>query len=39
MGISTLRRFERKGVTTLEDLTPKDEKPKKATKKKATKEK
>ena len=39
MGISALRRFERKGVTTLDDLTPKEEKPKKATKKKTVKEK
>lgn len=39
MGISTLRRYERQGVTKLEDVTPKEEKPKKATKKKSTKEK
>ena len=39
MGISALRRYEREGVTKLEDVTPKEEKPKKATKKKSTKEK
>ena len=39
MGISALRRYERKGVTTLEDITPKEETPKKATKKKTIKEK
>ncbi|MGM9544121.1 MAG: hypothetical protein ACI3T9_03990 [Romboutsia timonensis] len=40
MGIGALRRYERQGVTKLEDVTPKEEKPKKAsTKKKATKEK
>ena len=39
MGISALRRYERQGVTTLEDVTPKEVKPKKATKKKSTKEK
>lgn len=39
MGISALRRYERQGVTKLEDVTPKKVKPKKATKKKSTKEK
>lgn len=40
MGISALRRYERQGVTKLEDVTPKEEKPKKAShKKKTTKEK
>lgn len=39
MGISALRRYERQGVTKLEDVTPKEVKPKKATKKKSTKEK
>ncbi|MGN0966779.1 MAG: hypothetical protein ACI4OP_04205 [Candidatus Coprovivens sp.] len=40
MGIGALRRYERQGVTKLEDVTPKEEKPKKASpKKKATKEK
>ena len=39
MVISALRRYERQGVTKLEDVTPKEEKPKKATKKKSTKEK
>ena len=39
MGIGALRRYERQGVTKLEDVTPKEEKPKKATKKKATKSK
>lgn len=40
MGISALRRYERQGVTKLEDVTPKEEKPKKVSpKKKATKEK
>lgn len=39
MGISALRRYERQGVTKLEDVTPKEEKPKKATKKKSAKEK
>ena len=39
MGISALRRYERQGVTKLEDVTPKEQKPKKATKKKSTKEK
>ena len=38
MGISALRRYDRQGVTKLEDVTPKEEKPKKANKKKATKE-
>lgn len=39
MGISALRRYERQGVTKLEDVTPKEEKPKKAATKKKTKEK
>ena len=39
MGISALRRYERQGVTKLEDVPPKEEKPKKATKKNSTKEK
>lgn len=39
MGISALRRYERQGVTKLEDVTPKEEKPNKATKKKSTKAK
>lgn len=40
MGIGVLRRYERQGVTKLEDITPKEEKPKKASpKKKSTKEK
>lgn len=40
MGIGALRRYERQGVTKLEDVTPKEEKPKKASpKKKAIKEK
>lgn len=40
MGIGALRRYERQGVTKLEDITPKEEKPKKASpKKKSTKEK
>ena len=39
MCIGTLRRYEIKGLTTLEDITPKEEKPKKATKKKTVKEK
>ena len=39
MRISALRRYERQGVTKLEDVTPKEVKPKKATKKKSTKEK
>ncbi len=40
MGIGALRRYERQGVTKLEDVTPKEEKPKKASpKKKTTKEK
>lgn len=39
MGISSLRRFKRENVTTLEDVTPKEEKPKKATRKKVVKEK
>lgn len=40
MGIGALRRYERQGVTKLEDVTPKEEKPKKASpKKKSTKEK
>lgn len=39
MGISALRRYERQGVTKLEDVTPKEEKPKKTTTKKKTKEK
>lgn len=40
MGIGALRRYERQGVTKLEDVTPKEEKPKKVSpKKKATKEK
>lgn len=39
MGISALRRYERQGVTKLEDVTPKEEKPKKTTTKKKTKDK
>lgn len=39
MGIGALRRYERQGVTKLEDVTPKEEKPKKTTTKKKTKEK
>ena len=40
MGIGALRRYERQGVTKLEDVTPKEEKPKKASpKKKVTKAK
>lgn len=40
MGIGALRRYERQGVTKLEDVTPKEEKPKKVSpKKKSTKEK